>query len=320
MPAELKLIGMLGETGDDRGRDIPAERRADLVHLLALLTVKLADARQKHEAGGKAGNDGVEEDPVPGERVPAEIGQATGGDARRRARSSKWNERKKRGQREGKRGAGHELGPRRPVRPLQSDAGEDLLDELRMRLDPRRRWIERCRDNVGKQRGACANKHELAGEIGEIGVGPKDFPGRDRAARVGLGEPHAQLAVSLNPNHHVPDLDRLEARALARRASIGGRGFHDIARRALGDAQRLDRQTRLDLAVDVEQERHAANDAVVVRQPVEKTEAARSVRKSGNWNKRSLQLVEEGHRRVADERKTRLRRKARLRAIVTRVR
>ncbi len=187
-----------------------------------------------------------------------------------------------------------------------------------MRLDPRRIWIKRRRDDVIKQRGARADEHELAGEIGEIGVGLENFPGRDRAAGVGLGEPDAQFSVSLNRNHHVADLDRLDARALARRVSEGGRRFHHIARRALGDTQRLHRQTRLDLAVDGEQERHAADDAVVVRQPVEKAEAARGVRESGNRNERSLELVEEGHRRVADEGEARLRDEARLRAIVGR--
>src|SRR5208337_2180590 len=175
LPAELELLRMFGETGDDRGRDIASERRADLAHLLALLTVKLADAGEEHEAGREGGNDGIEEDPLPSEGEPAERGQQTGGARAEYRGPINGNERKNRGQREGRHGAGEELRPRRPVGPVQGDAGEDLLDELRMRLDPRRIRIKRRRDDVIKHRGARADEHELAGEIGKVDVRLKDF-------------------------------------------------------------------------------------------------------------------------------------------------
>ncbi len=79
LPAELQLLRMLGEAGDDGGRHIPAERRTDLVHLLPLLAVELPDARQEHKAGGKAGHDRIDEDAVPGERVPAGVTHGGGG-------------------------------------------------------------------------------------------------------------------------------------------------------------------------------------------------------------------------------------------------
>ena len=106
--------------------------------------------------------------------------------------------------------------------------------------------------------------------------------------------------------------------ALAGRVSVGGRRFHDIAGRALGDPQRLQRQARLDLAVEVEHERDAADDPVAVRQPVEKAEAARGVRQSGNRNEHAFELADERVRRIPDEGKARLGRQARLRAVMSR--
>ena len=77
-------------------------------------------------------------------------------------------------------------------------------------------------------------------------------------------------------------------------------------------------RTRLNLAVDVEQQRHAADDAVVVRQPVEKPEPGRRVGQNGNGNESAVEAVEEWRRRIADEGKARFRREARLRAVVRR--
>ena len=223
LPAELKLLRVFGEAGDDGGRHVAAEGRADLAHLPALLAIELPDAGEEYEAGREGGHDGVEENSLPSEPEPAEVGEQSGGARAEYRGPVNGNERKKRDQRQRKHGAGEGFRARRPVRPLQGGAGENLLDELRMRLDSRRRRIERGRDDVRKQRGARADEHDLACEISEIGVRLEDFPGRDRAAGVGLGEPHPQFSVRLNRNHHIADLYRLDALAPARRVPVARR-------------------------------------------------------------------------------------------------
>src|SRR5271157_2595888 len=100
-----------------------------------------------------------------------------------------------------------------------------------MRLHPRRRRIERGSDNVRQERSAGADENELAREIGKIGVGLEDFPGRDRTAGVGLCEPDAKSAVGLRGNDDVTDLERLDTDALAGGLSEFARGLHHSWRR-----------------------------------------------------------------------------------------
>ena len=105
--------------------------------------------------------------------------------------------------------------------------------------------------------------------------------------------------------------------ALAGSVSEGGGRFHQIAGGALGDPQRLQRKARLDLAVEVEHERDIAHNPVVVRQPVEEAEAACCVGQGGNGNERPSELVDERVRRIPNEGKARLGRRARLRALMS---
>ncbi len=292
---------MLGEPRDDRRRHVAAERRADLVHLLPLLAVQLPDPRQEDETSLEARNDRVEQDAVLGERVPADIAQ--GGDRReaQRRRPIDREERHQRRQRQRQRRARDEFRSRRPVGPLEGHARKDLLDELRMGFDAGRRRIERRRNDVGKTDGAGADEDQLAAEIGEIGAGLEGLPGGKRAARVGAGEPDAQIASPLRRDHDVADLDRVDRRALAGARAIGVGRLHHKARRALGDPQSLHSQARLDLAVDVEKQRHRADHAIVVRQPVEKAEPGRGVRQRRDRRERAVEVGQDGVRRLADE-------------------
>ena len=98
LPAELQVFRMLGQTRHNGGRHIPAERRADLTHLLALLAIKLADARQEDEARREARDHGVEQDAVLGERAPADVSHGMGGGKAQKRRPVDRDERQERRQ------------------------------------------------------------------------------------------------------------------------------------------------------------------------------------------------------------------------------
>ncbi len=187
-----------------------------------------------------------------------------------------------------------------------------------MSLDPRRRRIERRRHDVGEERSAGADEHDLAGKLGKVGAWLQHLPGRDRPARIGLSEPHAQLPIGLHGHDDVAVLDRIDHVGLAGGAAVGGRRFHDVARRPLGDPKRLEHEARLDLAVDCEQQRHAADHPVVVRQPVQEAETLRSVGEFRDRRQHAVEGRDQGRRRIADEGESGLGREARLGAVVGR--
>ena len=169
----------------------------------------------------------------------------------------------------------------------------------------------------GKERSAGADEHDLAREVGEVGVGLKHLPGRDGPARVGFGEPHAQLAISLDGNDDVAVLDRVDAVGLAGRAAEGGRRFHDIAGRPLGDPNRLEREARLDLAVDLSSSGTRRTTRSLSGSQFKSRD--RSKRRRARESAASTPLKgSRKRRRIADEGEAGLRREARLGAIVGR--
>ena len=114
-----------------------------------------------------------------------------------------------------------------------------------------------------------------------------------------------------------PSLIELMTR-LAGGAAVRGRRFHDVARRPLGDPKRLEHEARLDLAVDREQQGHAADHPVVVRQPVQEAETLRGVGELGDRRQHAVEGRDQGRRRIADEGESGLGREARLGAVVGR--
>ena len=203
-------------------------------------------------------------------------------------------------ERERQQGRRRNLGPRRPVGTQQRVAVEDLLDQLRLRLDARRRRAERRRDDVRQQRRADANDDDLAGKAGEIDAGLEQFPCRQRKAGIGRGEIGADVAGRLSRHDQVADLDRRDAGAPPQRRTAGVGRFDQVGGGALRNPQALHGETRLNPAVDDDQQRHAADHPVRIRLPVDEANSSRALGQNRQRPEYAVQMRQIGRGVLAD--------------------
>ena len=184
-------------------------------------------------------------------------------------------------------GSAREVG-RAPRRPGSRDrAASRQCRRAARRLRQQGRSCPRGRR--GRRRAGAPSRREWSGE------------GRTSANQT-RNRPSAWSGTTTSPS-----LIELITSLLPAVLPIGGRRLHDISARALSDPQRLEREARLKLAVDAQKQGHAADDAVVVRQPVEKAKPGHVVGEFWDRNKDTVEIVDEIGRRIADEGKAGLR-------------
>ena len=250
--------------------------------------VALALGAQEHEQGsGKVdrskSNRRVDriDQPAQGiEGVPGHADDGRDGDAAKHgaARSAKAIDQ------DGDEKAKHEdvekLGRRGEVRPLEEGALQDLLDGLGMQLDAGHRGFERRRAKVEKARGARAYDGKTAFDLLLADLSVQHFPGRQIALLGLLGEPDPHLPVGFGRDLVVADADFDDAGLLAERllAARAG-GFDHVGRGALRDPQHVGSEGGIELVADLNHHGHAADDLVVLWQPVERACAYRLVLK-----------------------------------------
>ena len=141
----------------------------------------------------------------------------------------------------------------------------------------------------------------------EVAVG--NSVGGDVAARVGDGEAEPELAVGVGRQHGCADAHRIHARPLPESGDAAASGRADEERAlARSDAQRLERERRIERAADGKQERHAADDLVVGRKPVDGALAAGRGGKLGEARDAAGKLRHELDRIIAGNGEPRLRR------------
>ena len=237
------------------------------------------------------------------ERIPAAPGIGGRGDPPQGAADQRGHERQRDREGNRERQRGQKFRSRRPVGARQGRSGQDLLGDLGMGVDAGRRGIQRRPDDVRQQRGADAEEDDLAREIGEIGARFERLPCGNDAPGIVLGVIDAKLAAALGRYHGVAILDRNDA-ALGAEGVFAARvgGLYHISRRALRDPQRLHREARHELAIVVENERHAPDDAIVVRQPVQESDRGCIMGQTRKRREHAREPVQEKHGIVAGAR------------------
>ena len=206
----------------------------------------------------------------------------------------------------------HPLRAWRPIRPPERLATQQLLNDLRMSFNARHRSRQRGGDDVREQRRGRAEEHDLAAEVAEIRSRLESLPGRDRPTRVGTGEIDPDVSCRVRWDRHVSVADRHHPVRLSKgRFAAGVQRLDDVGRGALRDAQRFHGETGLQGAVHIEDQRHPPHDPVVVRPPVEETDARRMLGELGHRRQKSRPGRHELCRVVAGGDESRLGRSAR---------
>ena len=171
-----------------------------------------------------------------------------------------------------------ELGGRGEIGPLQEGALQDLLDGLGVEGDAGNRGFERRRPEIEQACRARADDQNAAFDGVGADLAVEHLPGR-QIALLGLrGEPDPHLAVRLGRHLEIADLDADDAGLLAERllAARAG-GLHDIGRSALGEPQHVGGKGGIERVADPDHHGHAADDLVVLGDPVERACSLRLV-------------------------------------------
>ena len=131
--------------------------------------------------------------------------------------------------------------------------------------------------------------------------GSNSFHAGRRKAGIGRGEIGADVAGGLRRHDQVADLDRRDAGALPERRTAGIGRFDQVGRGALRDPQALDGEARLNLAVDDDQQRHAAHHPVGVRLPVDEADSRGALGENCQRPERAVEMRQVGLGVLADE-------------------
>jgi hypothetical protein len=146
-----------------------------------------------------------------------------------------------------------DLEPVDPVGPEQILAVDDLLEDLRLDLDPghgavERRWLE-----VSEPLRRPTDEHDVARELRGIEAGIEQLPGGDEAFRPAPGIVEIHIAIGIDRHDELADLDVVKAGVLAvTRLPVGIGCFDDVGARPLSHPQGLGDQARLDLPPEIE--------------------------------------------------------------------
>ena len=185
----------------------------------------------------------------------------------------------------------------RPIGPIgagEIGAQDQLLGDLGVDGDPGQGRVQRRRPEVGKPCRAGSDEHDRALDLRAIELPGHDPPGRHEADRLlaGLVEPGAARGVR---RHGEPaDAHADDAGFLAEgRLAAGAGAFHQQGGCALGDAQRLQRHRRVDLVVEIDQQRDPADDPVALGHQVHAAAAGRRLGDLGQVDDRSLEARHE---------------------------
>ena len=173
---------------------------------------------------------------------------------------------------------------------------------------PGHRGLKRRGAEIEQAGRARADDGETAFDILLADIPVQHFPGRQIAFLGLFGEPDPHLAVGLGRDLVVADADLDDAGLLAERLlAARARRFHHIGRGALRKPQHVGGEGRVELVADLHHHGHAANDLIVLRQPIERAGAGRLVLQLGQACGGAGIGRREQCRIVAAMRKTRLR-------------
>ena len=171
-----------------------------------------------------------------------------------------------------------ELGRRCEVGTLQEGTLQDLLQRLGMQLDTGDRGFERGRSQVEQARRARADDEDAAFDLVLADLAVQHLVGRQVTLLRARRELDPHLAGGLGRHLVVADLDADDPGLLAEGllAARAG-GFDDIGRCALSEAEQIGSERGVELIADPDDHRHAADDLIVLGDPVERAGALRLV-------------------------------------------
>ena len=270
LAAQGELFRMGGELLDHRRRQIAAERAAHLAALGLGAQIDNQGSGQIDKHGGDRGIDRIEEPlqtsvGVPGGTDGGRDGGAAEHGAPQRAQTGQQEDQAK-----PEREQIDDFSPGRPVRAIEIALGEDLLDDLGMHLDSRHHRVQGRGAQVHETGGAGADQHDPLGHEPGVEIGLEDPPGGDEALRLVSGVIDPDRALAVGRRDIAADLDVIEAGMLAETGLAAGAGrLDDIGPGALGDAQCLGGERRIEGVTQAEHQRHATDHAVEIRHVVE---------------------------------------------------
>ena len=155
---------------------------------------------------------------------------------------------------------------------------QNLLDGLSVKLDPGNGGFERRRSEIEQARRARADEQNAALDLVLADLAIEHLPGRQIALLGVRGEPDPHLAVGLGRHLEIADLDLDDAGLLAERLlAARARRFDHIGRSALSEPQHVGGKRGIELVADSHDHWHAADDLVVLGNPVERACALRLV-------------------------------------------
>ena len=163
------------------------------------------------------------------------------------------------------------------------------LDELRMDFHARRRSVQGRRAHVAEARRQGADENDPAVDLASIDPALQQLGGWNHPRRVRMRVARPHVAIRARRDFHGADGDRVHARLLSERgfaARIGG--LDDIGRLPLREPQRLERERRREAGGPDDEKRHAADDLIMIGQPVRGAQSSRRIRQNayGRDNRR----------------------------------
>ena len=180
------------------------------------------------------------------------------------------------------------------------------LDQLRVDFHAWRRSVERRRAHVAEARSQSADENDPAVDLASINPTLQELRGwnHPRHVRMRVARPH--VGIGSRRDLHGADGDRVHARLFSERgfaARVGG--LDDISRLPLREPQRLERERRRGAGRPGHEQRHAADDLIVIGQPVGGAQSPRRIPQNGYGRYNSRERHKKRRRVVARHRQSR---------------
>ncbi len=276
LAAELEPVGVGDQLVDHRWRDVVREGEAHLRPLLLDAAVDVERRRRHQDRQGQRRVGRVEEE------VELREGEPCAEEDRRdrrdphRGGGERGEMRHDRGEHDPGEDDEDQLDRRSVIRPGELASGEDVLERLRLDLDPGDRRVERGGAEIVEAGSAGPDQDDGAGDVVRIVGAVEDVRGGNESRRVGRPEAEPDRAVGVGRELDVADLDVVEAGGAAEGLLAARvRGLEDEGRGALRDAERFRREARHQLLADPEYQPDPAHHLVAVRHPVQRADAER---------------------------------------------
>ena len=155
------------------------------------------------------------------------------------------------------------------------------LEELRVYFHAWRRSVQGRRAHVAEAGRQGADENDPALDLASIDATLQQLGGWNHPRRVRMRVARPHVAIRARRDFHGADADRVHARLLSERrlaARVGGPD--DIGRFPLRDPQRLERERRRGARGSNDEKRHAADDLIVIGQPVRGAQSSRRIRQN----------------------------------------